>query len=89
MGEVLATIKMMPEGPDVDLEKIKLETGNSMPSGTELHKIEEEPIAFGLVALNVMVVVDDAEGGTEEVEENLSKIEGIANIEVTDVRRLM
>lgn len=89
MGEVLATIKMMPEGPDVDLEKIKSDIGNSIPSSTELHKIEEEPIAFGLVALNVMVVVDDAEGGTEEVEENLSKIEGITNIEVTDVRRLM
>ena len=89
MGEVVTTIKIMPESPDVDLEKIKEEIKTTIPEGAELHKIEEEPIAFGLVALNVMVVTQDAEGGTEKVEENLTKIEGVSNIEVTDTRRLM
>ena len=89
MGEVVATIKLMPESPDVDLEKIKEAIKASIPEGAEFHKIEEEPIAFGLVALNVMVVTEDAEGGTEKVEENLAKIEGVSNIEVTDTRRLM
>ncbi|HSO26124.1 MAG TPA: elongation factor 1-beta [Methanobacteriaceae archaeon] len=89
MGEVVATIKLMPESPEVDLEIIKKNIEASIPEGTELHKIEEEPIAFGLVALNVMVIVDDGEGGTEEVEANLSKLDDIGNIEVTDVRRLM
>lgn len=89
MGEVVATIKLMPESPEVDLEKIKGEIEANIPEGTELHRIDEEPIAFGLVALNVMVVVDDAEGGTEAAEQKLSQIDGISNIEVTDVRRLM
>lgn len=89
MGDVVATIKLMPESPDVDLEKMKEEIIASIPEGTEFHKIEEEPIAFGLVALNVMVVVGDAEGGTEPAEENFRKIEGVNTVEVTDVRRLM
>lgn len=89
MGEVVATIRLMPESPEVDLEKMKTDIQASIPEGAEFHKIEEEPIAFGLVALNVMVVVGDAEGGTEKVEENLSKVEGVSNIEVTDTRRLM
>ncbi len=89
MGDVVATIKLMPESPDVDLEKIKTDVENSMPSGAEFHKIVEEPIAFGLVALNVMVVVGDAEGGTEPVEENLAQIDGVNSVEVIDVRRLM
>ncbi|MFY9639198.1 MAG: elongation factor 1-beta [Methanobacterium sp.] len=89
MGEVVATIKLMPESPEMDVEKVKAEVKSSIPENTELHSIEEEPIAFGLVALNVMVVVDDAEGGTEQIEENLSKIEDVASIEVVDVRRLM
>ncbi len=89
MGDVVATIKLMPESPDIDLEKMKEDIMASIPEGTEFHKIEEEPIAFGLVALNVMVVVGDAEGGTEPVEENLAKIEGVNTVEVTDVRRLM
>jgi elongation factor 1-beta len=89
MGEVVATIKLMPESPDVDLEKMKEDIRASIPEGTEFHKIEEEPIAFGLVALNVQVIVGDEEGGTEEAEENLAKINGVSNIEVTDIRRLM
>ncbi len=89
MGDVVATIKLMPESPEVDLENIKKNIEDSMPEKAELHKIEEEPIAFGLVALNVIVVVGDAEGGTEAVEENLSKIDDVGNVEVTDIRRLM
>ena len=89
MGEVVATIKLMPESPEMDVEKVKAEIKSVIPENTELHSIEEEPIAFGLVALNIMVVVDDAEGGTEQIEENLSKIEDVASIEVVDVRRLM
>lgn len=89
MGEVVATIKLMPESPEVDLEKMKEEIKASIPENAELHKIEEEPIAFGLVALIVQIIVEDEEGGTEQAEENLAKIEGVSNIEVTDVRRLM
>lgn len=89
MGEVVATIKLMPESPDVDIDKIKADVKNSIPEEVELHKIEEEPIAFGLTAINVMVVVGDAEGGTEKVEEKLSKIKNISSVEVADVRRLM
>ncbi len=89
MGEVVATIKLMPESPEMDLAKVKAEIESAIPENTELHSIEEEPIAFGLVALNVMVVVDDGEGGTEKVEENFSKIDDIASVEVVDVRRLM
>ncbi|MGC9517555.1 MAG: elongation factor 1-beta [Methanomicrobiales archaeon] len=89
MGEVVATIRLMPESPDVDLKKIKEQIENSIPESTELHKIEEEPVAFGLVALIVTVIVGDEEGGTEEVEANLAKIEEIGNIEVSDIRRLM
>ncbi len=89
MGEVLATIKLMPDSPDIDITKIKEKVEESIPEEVELHKIEEEPIAFGLIALNVMVVVGDIEGGTEKVEEVLSKIENVGSVEVVDVRRLM
>ncbi len=89
MGEVVATIKLMPDSPDVDIAKIKVDIEKSIPKEAELHKIEEEPIAFGLIALNVMVVVGDVEGGTEKVEEALSKIVNVGSVEVVDVRRLM
>jgi len=89
MGEVVATIKLMPESPEVDLAQVKETIEKSIPEGTELHKIDEEPIAFGLVALNVMVIVDDGEGGTEKAEEVFANIDDVASVEVVDVRRLM
>ena len=89
MGEVVATVKLMPESPDVDLEQIKINAQNAVNEEAELHKIDEEPIAFGLVSLNVMFIVDDGEGGTEPVEEKLAQIQGVSSVEVLDVRRLM
>jgi elongation factor 1-beta len=87
MGEVVATFKLMPESPDVDLESLKEDIKSAIPDGAELHKIEEEPIAFGLVALNVQFVVEDGEGGTELVEEKFNELPNIGSVEVQDLRR--
>ena len=62
MGEVVATLKIMPESPDVDLEALKVAIQAAMPAEAEFHKIEEEPIAFGLVALNLIFIIEDGEG---------------------------
>ncbi|MDO5824217.1 elongation factor 1-beta [Methanobrevibacter sp.] len=89
MGEVLTTMKIMPESPDVDLEAIKSTIENSMPEGAKLHDIAEEPIAFGLVAIILNFITEDGEGGSEAVEEMVQDIEGVASIEITGVGRLM
>lgn len=89
MGEVVATLKVMPESPEVDLEQLKGTIQAAMPEDSELHKIEEEPVAFGLVALNVIFIVQDGEGGTEPTEEACAKLADVASVEITDTRRLM
>ncbi|AGN17333.1 MAG: elongation factor 1-beta [Methanobrevibacter boviskoreani] len=85
MGEVLATLKVMPESPEVDLEELKTNITNVIPKEAKLHAIEEEPIAFGLVALNVKFIVDDSEGGTEPTEEAIRNLDNINSAEITDV----
>ena len=89
MGEVLTTMKIMPDSPEIDLEGIKETIKNSMPEGAEINEITEEPIAFGLVAIVLSFITDDGEGGSEPVEEMVSAIEGVASIEITGVGRLM
>ncbi|MDL2246323.1 elongation factor 1-beta [Methanobrevibacter sp. OttesenSCG-928-K11] len=89
MSEVVATMKVMPETVEVDLEELKADIQAAMPEDAELHKIDEEPIAFGLVALNVMFIIEDGEGGTEPTEEAIGKLPNVASVEVTDTRRLM
>ena len=78
----------MPESPEIDLEALK-ETIKNTIDADSFERIEEEPIGFGLIALNVTIVVDDAEGGTEPAEEALAALDEIQSVEVTDVRRLM
>jgi len=89
MSEVVATMRVMPESVDVDLEALKKDIENIMPEDAELHKIDEEPIAFGLVALIVMFVVQDAEGGTEPTEMAVEALANVASIEITNTTRLM
>ena len=89
MGEVLTTMKIMPESPEEDLEAIKATIESSMPEGAKIHEIAEEPIAFGLVAIILNFITEDGEGGSESVEEMVSAIDGVASIEITGVGRLM
>ena len=89
MGEVLTTMKIMPDSPEEDLEAIKANIESSMPEGAKIHEIAEEPIAFGLVAIILSFITEDGEGGSEAVEEMVSAIDGVASIEITGVGRLM
>ena len=89
MGDVLTTMKIMPDSPDVDLDAIKATIESSMPEGAKLHDMAEEPIAFGLVAIILQFITDDGEGGSEPVEEMVQAIDGLASIEITGVGRLM
>ena len=89
MSDVVATMKIMPESPEVDLAALKAAIEAAIPDDAEFHKIDEEPIAFGLVALNLMFIIEDGEGGTGTTEEAMANLDGVASIEIVDTRRLM
>ena len=82
-------MKIMPDSPEEDLEAIKATIESSMPEGAKIHEMNEEPIAFGLVAIVLQFITDDGEGGSEPVEEMVQAIDGVASIEITGVGRLM
>jgi elongation factor 1-beta len=88
MYNVVATIRVLPESPEVDREALKREIEKTIPTTMALHKIEEEPIAFGLVALNLIILTTDKEGGdTTLLEDALRNLPNVSGVEVTDVRR--
>jgi elongation factor 1-beta len=89
MADVVVTLNIMPESPDIDLnavEKLALEEIKSF-TGMDNHKVSVEPVAFGLKALKIMFVMPEAKGGTDDLELSIGKIEGVNSVEVTDVRR--
>ena len=88
MGEVAARIKIMPSGMDVDLNKLKDALTKAVPTGARVHGFSEEPVAFGLKALIVVIKVGDIEGGTEKVEEAFSKVKGVESVSVDELGRM-
>ena len=88
MGDVAVTLKVMPESPEVDLDALKEQIKDAVGE-KEFERVEEEPIGFGLVALNVTIVVDDGEGGSEPAENASADLHYVATVEVTHMTRLM
>ncbi len=85
MGKVMAVIKVMPDSVDRDVNKIMDGLKSAMPKGGEVKGMQVKPIAFGLKAILVAIVVSDAEGGTEPVEAAFAKVPGVESVTVDSV----
>lgn len=88
LGKVLALLKVMPTGVDIDLENLKNELRNVMPPEATLRGVKEEPIAFGLVALKVSIVLEDVAGGTDAIENAFLELEDVSEVQVEGVSLL-
>lgn len=88
MAKILATINVMPEGVEVDFEKLKEEVKKEIEKfGVEFGKVEEEEIAFGLKQLKFIIISDEEKGGLEGLEKKIEGIKDVKHAEVVDVRR--
>jgi elongation factor 1-beta len=82
MGSVAVIARVMPESPDVDLEKLKAALKKKVPG---IQDIREEPIGFGLKALKLAAVVNDAGGETDAIEQALGEVAGVERAEIVEV----
>ena len=82
MGEVAITFEIMPDGPEIDLEGIKAKVNEKIGGISKIEQTEIKPIAFGLKALVMNVVVEDQEGIMDRLEEEIDSVEGVQNAKV-------
>jgi len=86
MGEAAVRFKVMPESTDIDFGKLKEGIKAVIPGNVRLHAMEEKPIAFGLKALIVVVIMDDKAGdGPDKTEIAFSKVAGVESVVVEEV----
>lgn len=85
---VAANIRIMPEGVEIDLEKILKSVEKIVSKHGKLNSSEIKPIAFGLKALEIMVLLSDKEGGMEEMEASMAEVPGVNSVEILEVTRL-
>ena len=81
MGDVGIEIRIMGSTPEVDLEQIK----NKISETLNVQDYKIEPLAFGLKALVVLIVVPDKVGGQmDNIENTIKGIEGVETVEVVN-----
>ena len=83
MGEVYVTVKIMPVGVVVDMEKLQKDVGEKISP----QKIEREPIAFGLEAIKIIKLVPEEDGATDKLVDSIKAIDGVSEAEVIQVAR--
>ena len=82
MGSVAVIVRVMPESPDVNLVELKKALKQKLPG---IQDMQEEPIGFGLKAIKLAAVINDAGGETDEIERKLSQIPGVERAETLEV----
>ena len=88
MAKVVASIKLFPEDIIANEDEMKEAIKKALPDNSTLYRIDDEPIAFGLIALIAHIVIPESSGELEKVEEALRKVKGISEVETLLVRRI-
>lgn len=83
MGKVAISMKVSgKEGVDIT------SVGDSIKSLEGVKEVNEEPIGFGIKVLKVLVMVDDAEGQVQKVEDSIQAVDGVDTIEILETTLL-
>jgi len=89
MGKIVIAYKILPEESAVNLESLKEKITKQLSGFASIQGFAEEPIAFGLSALIVkMVLPEDKSGVLDKVENRLNRIEGVGQIQTLMVHRM-
>ncbi len=84
MGEVALRYRLMPESPTIDTAAVATALPATLPADAQLGAHEAKPFAFGLVALEVLVIGPDRAGLPDEVEGSLASLAGIQSVELLE-----
>lgn len=87
MGTALVTIKIMPESPESNLEKIQEKAKQiTTDNNGEKPSTKTEPVAFGLNAIILNFSLDESHS-IDDIEKPLNEIDNVSSAEVIDFRR--
>ena len=89
MAKVMVSLNIFPTDIVSDMSGLQDRIRKTLEGSASVYKFEEEPVAFGLVALVAHILMpEDVEGRMDEVERRLKSIEGISEVQVLVSRRV-
>ncbi len=89
MAKVMVSIKIFPSDIVSDMSGLQDKVRKTLEGRASVYKFEEEPVAFGLVALIAHIMIpEDVEGRMDEVESRLKSLDGISEVQVLVSQRV-
>ncbi len=85
MGDVAVLLKILPTDVELDINAIKNEVVNKVKPLCEVNKVEIIEVGFGLKAIKLQVIVPDQEGKIDQVEQTISGVEGVGQVDTEEV----
>ncbi len=87
MARLVVRIRILPAEAESNLQDVVELIKKSVPGGMEMKSSTLEPIAFGLNAIVGDFLLDDAEGQMDKLEESIKAVDGVGELEVTNISR--
>lgn len=89
MAKIVVALKIFPKDAGGNLDELKRQITQALPEDAEVHRFDEDPIAFGLVALIAQIAMPEEKTGIlDRVENAIRAIPEVSELEVTMVRRI-
>lgn len=89
MAKVLVVASVYPSSTDINLDELVEKIKEKLPENYEITRYDKVPIAFGLNALKLYILIpEESEGGTSKLEELLQGVKGVEEIEIEAVHRV-
>ena len=88
MGKIVIAYKIFPSEAGIDLELLKEKIKKQLAGIAAIQQFAEEPIAFGLCALKVNMVLPEKEGILDKTEKLITDIEEVGQIQTLGMTRL-
>lgn len=88
MADAAIKIKIMPDSPDANLEEIKAKAKTEIEKQEGIvARMEEEPVAFGLKAIIILLTRDESLE-QDPLTEPLEEIPHVSSVQIIDFRRI-
>ena len=89
MGKVYVLLKILPKEVDVDLDEMIKDISKALPKEVTIGSTAKEPIAFGLNALKMAIVMpEDFLDETTTTEKSIEELPSVSQVEVEYVTRV-
>jgi translation elongation factor aEF-1 beta len=88
MAKIVASLKILPIDINIDLNILRDEVEKTLPESASIYKFEEDPIAFGLVALIAHIILPEEGEEMNKIEKAIMDLKEVSQLETLMVRKV-